>query len=440
MKKLILLSLFVPLLAFGQYQSYYAIGDSLTAAFSSYSLVESVQKNSYPALIARQMGISVFEQPLVSEPGIPTKLVLSRLNPVTIAPMADAQGVPLPPGVPLNLDYPHPYNNLGVVGAILDDCLNTTSDPQGRHDLVLRGMGTQVQQAILSQPDLLTVWIGANDALTAVLYGTAIQGVTLSSKIYFQQEYDQLLDILGAGTHADIVVANVPPVTSNPFVNTIPPYIINPATGQPVIGPDGLPMTYMGQSDTGSAFIDPHAYVTLNALPYIEQGYGIPVALGGKGVGLPDSVVLTPNETAMIEDYVDSYNASIAASAQSHHVALFDAHAFISSLYANGLDLAGIHLGPAFLTGGLFSYDGFHPTSIGYAVIANAFINVINEAYGHHIKPVGLAPFLAQTAPDLGSASCCGDLTLSGWEMGQSWLCSGGREGWRLRYSPLLIP
>ena len=429
MKKLVLLCIFFPLLAFGQYQNYVAIGDSLTAAFSSYSLVESVQKNSYPALIARQIGMSDFEQPLVSEPGIPPRLGLVSLSPLTIAPISDT------PGVPTNLQLPRPYNNLGVVGATLNDCLNTTSDSQQRHDLVLRGMGTQVQQAILLQPDLLTVWIGANDALTAILYGTAIEGVTLTSKSFFQEEYSELLDTLGSGSNADMVVVNIPSVTTIPFVTTIPPFIIDPATGQPVIGPDGQPMTYLGQSDTGTHNIDPHAYVTLNAEPYLQLGYGIPAALGGLGMGLPDSVILTPNETAKIEDYVASYNATISDLAQSHHIPVFDANALLEDIAANGLTFAGMHFSGAFLTGGIFSYDGIHPTSFGYAVIANAFITVINEAYGHHIKPVGLAPFLAQTTPDLGSASCCGNLTLKGWDWGQSWLCSGRRDLWRIQSS-----
>ncbi|HEY2943311.1 MAG TPA: hypothetical protein VGN09_12830, partial [Vicinamibacteria bacterium] len=50
---------------------YVALGDSLTAGISNGALVETHQRRSYPALIAAQAGVSAFEQPLISEPGIP---------------------------------------------------------------------------------------------------------------------------------------------------------------------------------------------------------------------------------------------------------------------------------------------------------------------------------------------------------------------------------
>ena len=61
--------------AFAQvdFSRYVAIGDSLTAGFASGGLVQTVQVNSYPALIHRQATGSDtgFEQPLVTPPGIP---------------------------------------------------------------------------------------------------------------------------------------------------------------------------------------------------------------------------------------------------------------------------------------------------------------------------------------------------------------------------------
>src|SRR5207247_5686351 len=88
---------------------YVSVGDSLAAGFSNGTLVETHQRNSVPALLARQAGASGFEQPLVSAPGIPPELALLGLVPVaTIAPSAQA------PGSPLNLALNRPYNNLAV--------------------------------------------------------------------------------------------------------------------------------------------------------------------------------------------------------------------------------------------------------------------------------------------------------------------------------------
>src|SRR3954453_19532272 len=115
------LALLVAGAAFGQpntgsanFTTYVAMGDSLTAGFSSGSINQTYQVNSYPALIYRQAkGGSTtdgFAQPLVSPPGLPGILVLRSLLPVTITPSSTT-------GVPLNLTYPKPYNNIAVPGA-----------------------------------------------------------------------------------------------------------------------------------------------------------------------------------------------------------------------------------------------------------------------------------------------------------------------------------
>ena len=48
----------------------------------------------------------------------------------------------------------------------------------------------------------------------------------------------------------------------------------------------------------------------------------------------------------------------------------------------------------AFLTGGLISYDGVHPTSLGYAVWADEVIQFINESYGASIPRVDMYSYL----------------------------------------------
>src|SRR6186997_2289705 len=90
--------------AFGQeanFSKYVALGDSLTAGFSSGSINRTYQANSYPALIYRQAtGNSTgFEQPLVSAPGLPGILVLRSLVPLSITPTPGT-------GQPVNLNLP----------------------------------------------------------------------------------------------------------------------------------------------------------------------------------------------------------------------------------------------------------------------------------------------------------------------------------------------
>src|SRR3979409_414327 len=88
------------------FTTYVSVGDSLAAGFESSSLVETHQNRSVPALIARQAGVQGFQQPLISEPGIPPEFTLVSLVPVpVIAPKAATAGAPK------NLALARPYNN-----------------------------------------------------------------------------------------------------------------------------------------------------------------------------------------------------------------------------------------------------------------------------------------------------------------------------------------
>lgn len=357
------------------FSRYVAMGDSLTAAFSSGGLVDAVQTVSYPSLVHRQAtGGGGFEQPLVSAPGIPPLLQLVSLQPVVLAPAAGM-------GQPLNLFLGRPYDNLGVPGADVADVLRTVTDDGGAHDLILRGLGTQLQQALALSPTVVSLWIGNNDALGAATSGIVIDGVTLTPLATFETDYRT---IAGAITSrgAQLVVATVPNVTSIPFVNTIPPFIEVPGTGQrvPLIGPRGP----LGAGDN----------VLLTASGLLARGIGIPVALGGTGQPLPDQVVLDSAETSRVQNRVNGFNSVIRTVAGEVGAAVVDTSGFFDGLVRDGLVLGGIEYSTEFLTGGLFSYDGVHPTALGYALAANEFIDAINGSFGARIPPVDLLPFV----------------------------------------------
>src|SRR5678815_1246609 len=88
------------------FTTYVSVGDSLAAGFESNALVETHQNRSVPFLIARQAGVQGFQQPLISEPGIPPELTLVSLVPAPlVAPKASSAGAPT------NLALARPYNN-----------------------------------------------------------------------------------------------------------------------------------------------------------------------------------------------------------------------------------------------------------------------------------------------------------------------------------------
>lgn len=385
--------------AFAQvdFTRYVALGDSLTAGFWSGGLVSTVQANSYPALLYRQAtGSSTgFEQPLVSKPGIPAALQLVSLVPSIVIAPAGGQGQPT------NLNLPRPYNNLGVPGTRVHDTVATTTG--GLNDLILRnpafGNTTALQQALLQKPTFVTLWIGNNDVLAAATSGIVIDGVTLTTLDSFTQDYRTIMANL-KGSGAKIAVANIPDVTSIPFVTTVPSFVVNPATRKPVIV-NGAPVPLIGP---GGRLLTTSDHVLLTAQTDLAKGLGIPAALGGTNQPLPDGDVLDAAETAKIQDRINNFNAVIAQAANDAGAALVDANALLRNLAQNGLDIGGVTYTNAFLTGGVFSYDGVHPNPFGYAVVANAFIDAINAKFNASIPEVDLGPFVFGT----GGASASG--------------------------------
>jgi lysophospholipase L1-like esterase len=357
---------------------YVALGDSLTHGFSSGGVVNTVQVNSYPALIARQAGATDFQQPLISEPGIPALLELRRLVPSpVILPRSGGNGQPT------NLALPRPYNNLGVSGYNVRDILQkVTANPLV--DTVLRGLGSPLQQAVALHPTFVTVWAGNNDVLGAATSGRVIEGITLTPLAQFTADYQTLHGVLhDAG--ADLAVATIPRVTALPFVTTIPPFVATPVGNVPLIGPAG-PLTANDR-------------VLLSASALLATGIGVPAALGGTGLPLPDDVVLSAAEIGAIEARRQAFNQVIRDTAAAVGAPVAPVDQIFDDIVAHGYPVGGgIEYSAAFLTGGIFSYDGVHATPFGYALVANAFIDAINAGYNATIPRVDLLPFVFGSA------------------------------------------
>jgi len=137
--------------------------------------------------------------------------------------------------------------------------------------------------------------------------------------------------------------------------------------------------------------------VTLAASSLLAQGIGIPAVVGGRGTPLPDEVVLNPSEIAIIQDHVNVNNKSIRDICGAANIPVLDVQAILNELYTTGIHVGGITLTSSFLSGGAFSYDGVHPNDIGYAVLANELIRVIN-ANGGTLPLVDLGPVLGVTS------------------------------------------
>lgn len=119
---------------------------------------------------------------------------------------------------------------------------------------------------------------------------------------------------------------------------------------------------------------------------------GLPQALAAQfsveGVTLPleDKWVLIPTEQAEIASATASFNATIQSSASGSNLAFVDANALLTQLAQSGVSSGDYILTSDLVTGGAFSLDGVHPTSRGYALIANEFLKSIDSKYNSNFE------------------------------------------------------
>jgi len=369
---------------------YVALGDSLTAGYASGSLMDYYQFRSYPALLAGQAGVGTFQMPLVAPPGLEPIMVLDSLSPLSIG-NTDMQ----PPANPFdyfyNVTYPTPYQNLGIPGADTNDLIYRTGDinnlvagnaDNAMFDLILRTPDvegtplTAMVAAIAQQPTFVTVWIGNNDVLGAVLAATPMEGVTMTPVDAFAADYATLIGGLATSLPgAQIVIMDVfGDARWIPFTTTVPTSVDVPGVGTvPLMGEDGPLM----EGD----------YLTLNASALIGGGMGLPIPGSpplpenlNPATGAP-GVILRAAEIDVINERIAAFNGIIAATAdQFSNVHLYSINELFAEVVSGHYQrFGGIHLTTDFLTGGIFSYDGFHPQNIGQAVVAEGLIEFLND-------------------------------------------------------------
>lgn len=400
------------------FHTYVANGDSITAGVQGNCLVERNQRTAYPVLVANSLGISDFQEPLVAESGTVTNPASACLG-ATVVGTSILPGPVSQPGAPLNAALARPYDNLGIPAAKTADLVDLkVSNPaaggvQSAAALVLRNFPgspfenmSAVDETNLRSPDLVTLWIGNNDVLNAALAAVAIDGVTMTPKPVFDAKYAQVVSGLQASGRT-LVLLNVPDVAAIPFTTTIP---IEKTVG-------GTTIRFLGPRTTSACSTPPcplpdGSLLTLQAQALLNAGIGVPAAAGGTGQPLPDGsftppatltpgVILYPDEIEAIRAKTADINATIAAQASASGAILVDIHSIYEDIHANGYSIAGIRLSQAFLQGGLFSADGFHPSNIAHAIIADEIIKAINADKGTNFSEpnVATALFTPNVAP-----------------------------------------
>ena len=405
------------------FSNYVAVGNSLTQGYQDGGVhnERGQQDNSYPAIIAGQMKMANpslnFVQPTISGQGDGYMHLAYRNGEIKVIKAYDEDKTDNDPeAIKHDLawetwgDKTKKYNNLGVSGIKLVNCLSggrnpmnfnllqNSFNPNGRFLDFGTDLNpiTYLDHVKASNATFFTNWLGNNDVLAWSTAGgddepvinpdgISIPGLFLSQLSdldEFRTKYDSILTAF-KNMGAKGVCATLPDVTSIPYFNTV----TLEAIGKDVWFKEGADTTIIRKATIKDLLL-------LTASDQFAKGIGLTQANP-----LPHTFVLDEKEIVIVQTRTNEINGAIKTLAAAYGFALADMNQFMKTLTNTGLTFDGVDFTPKYIEGGVFSLDGVHPNGRGYAIIANEFIRVINNHYGSKLQPVVVSNYRGITFP-----------------------------------------
>jgi lysophospholipase L1-like esterase len=120
--------------------------------------------------------------------------------------------------------------------------------------------------------------------------------------------------------------------------------------------------------------------------------------LSPSSIPIPGTMTITENEESTISAAVEGFNAAIEniAASQQPPLSVVNSNALLNQLNTSGIDGYSGQFVLSDPANTAFSLDGVHPNNGGYAIIANAFIDLINQFSEVQIPRLNTAAFKGQ--------------------------------------------
>lgn len=405
-------SLTAPEVQDDRFNSYVALGNSITAGFQSSGINQITQQESYAVLLAEQMG-TPFNIPTLSPPGCPPPLQ-------SLLPNSRGEG---PGGEPLTgedcslrgAQTPLQVNNVAVPSASVFDALSNSPEegatPNALTQFILGGR-TQVEAAKQANPTFASVWIGNNDVLGAALNGDTTLATSSST---FKNRYETLVSELESiETLEGAVFVGVADPTLIPHFSRGAAYEEGIAMAQAAdVLPPNIETQSCGMSASGAVLVPfQHGAALLQAaISLDDRDLSQKITLDCSEDRTVEEAIrqsVTDNLEDQILNQIDEPTQQISLlglqeiSALKRRVASFNQsireeigenHAYVNPnpLFENNSDQI-----PAFPElfenpdtpwspdkpfGPLFSLDGVHPSGMAHQLVANCLISTINGQY-----------------------------------------------------------
>lgn len=383
------------------------------------------------------------------------RLILAGDPPLPTPTPSDLEAVPVPPVNPGFIYAGPAVNNFSVPGVLLGQALipqtgdwslagaDPRFNPFYARFASNPGTSTMIGDAVAAGGTFFLLWLGSNDVLLYAITGASGQA-PLTSQTDFAFQYGAALSIMTTDPGIQGVVGNVPDVTSLPYFKLVAWNSIEFAEGDPIIGlvnqaydvyngglaqaaglglitaeeaqrrniqfaggGNGIVVEDESLTDLSGLGLPNIRQVTAEDLIGLTAGFVLgtladpnnPLSVIGIAVPLPDEFTLLVDELALVQDRTDAFNAIIAntitAIGVDDRVALADINQTFKDLVADSpllIDGVSVTAGLAPPTG-IFSEDGVHSNSRGYAITANAFIDAINAKFAANVLKVDIGQF-----------------------------------------------
>ncbi|GAB4412296.1 MAG: hypothetical protein OHK0039_18190 [Bacteroidia bacterium] len=377
---------------------YYALGDGYSAGFgngdwsaaSTKGLYEAAQATAFPVLLSQQLADIApvaFNQHLAPAHGSGYRSLASierpfchflDVHPVFQTHVAGTswERAPLPEDTIHNLAIPH------LRLAYVDE------DSFGRSSPFFRRMAANRETKyieLLDKPRIsfFTLWLGTEDVLDHAMNGGSPTTGLLSAG-QFAHKYSLLLERIGRQAQPQLrgVVGTIPDVTRFPYFAQIAPFFIN------IENCTGTQLPVYIQTRSGDVRIAlPQDRLLLPVKDEIGSENGLPGRLGFHPENpLPGQRILDQDEVALLRTHIHTYNHIIDSLVQVFNQSYDTPRLLVCDLYALFEGVAanstydGLLLTNTYLEGGVFGLDGVYLTPRGQALVANTFLETINQA------------------------------------------------------------
>ena len=379
------------------FATYVSIGTSLSMGYMSEGVYFGTQQTAWPALLAHQAFANKFTEPLLQGPGCysplipPLSLGFKRLSgasyPTIVAQdqICALLGTTTLPTNNVAVDGATTYHALRITPeSTVTTPLNVDSDQRKRlYKAVLAPGKSQVTSMMAQNPTLVSVELGANEALRTVTSGVVAPAgayrqadgtFTFYPTTLWQPQYDAIVDSI-AKTGAKALLVSVPLI----------PNIVGVYPGsdfyndRAAFAAFGINVSADCNDNTNSIFAFGKVLVALGTNPK-------PVTLSCADTPNTPDFILTPADTTFVNGLIRSMNNHIASQASSHSWAFLELNATLADFIARKTAFSlSRFLSCNSPFGQYISLDGVHPTADGQQAIANAAADALNATYGFEI-------------------------------------------------------